>query len=140
MFVFVFIFIWDIPYLFRLDRDLVTWIYKRKINVMKHLEVYEAFGWETMGTGRLIIEEGEPSYRPDAQSRINDMQKTGELTIVDMSTCDEEEIEEAVASNAAKVLFINGDDCDRAIRYTVMDLHPEIIPATSLTPEDLITQ
>jgi hypothetical protein len=74
---FVFIFIWDIPYLFRLDRDLVTWIYKRKINVMKHLEVYETFGWETMGTGRLIIVEGEPSYRPDIQSRINDMQKTG---------------------------------------------------------------
>ena len=104
---------------------------------MKHIQVYEAFGWETMGTGRLIIVEGKPSYRPDIQSRINDMQRTGELAIVDMSTCDEEEIEEVVASEVQKVLFINGDDCERAIRYAVMDLHPEIIPATALTPEDL---
>lgn len=104
---------------------------------MKHIQVYEAFGWETMGTGRLIIVEGEPSYRPDIQTLIVRMQKTGELAIVDMSTCDEEEIEEVVASEVKKVLFINGDDCDRDIRYAVMDLHPEIIPATSLAPEDL---
>jgi hypothetical protein len=67
------------------------------------------------------------------------MVEAGELTIVDMSSCDVAEIEEVVASEVKKVLFINGDDCDRAIRYAVMDLHPEIIPATSLTLEDLYT-
>jgi hypothetical protein len=65
------------------------------------------------------------------------MEESGELAIVDMSTCDVAEIQNAVTSQAKKILFINGDDCDRAIRYAVMDLHPEIIPASDLSLEDL---
>jgi hypothetical protein len=104
---------------------------------MKHIELYETFNLSSVGTGRLIIVEGTAPYRLEIQALIDRMEQAGELAIVDMSACDEEEIEEAVASEVDKVLFINGDDCDRAIRYAVMDLHPEIIPSNMITPEDL---
>ena len=107
---------------------------------MKHIQVFEAFGWATATTGRLIIIEGTEAFRPEVQNIIHDMEERGELAIVDMSTCNKEEIDTAAASSVEKILFINGDDCERPIRYAVMDLHPEIIPAPSLTPEDLITQ
>ena len=104
---------------------------------MKHIQIFEAFGWATAGTGRLIIVEGTEPFRPAIQDIIDGMEESGELAIVDMSTCDEAEIENAVASQVEKILFINGDDCDRDIRYAVMDLHPEIIPATEMREEDL---
>ena len=104
---------------------------------MKHIQVFEAFGWSTAATGRLIIVEGTEPFRPEVQEAIDHMEESGELAIVDMSTCDEAEIEDAVASQAKKILFINGDDCERVIRYAVMDLHPEIIPAAGLLRADL---
>lgn len=105
---------------------------------MKHIEVYEAFNWENQGASRLIIIEGTEPFTTEIQSMVHDMEAKGELALVDMSTCDKAEIETAVASSVAKILFINGDDCERVIRYTVMDLHPEIIPAPLVTPEDLM--
>jgi hypothetical protein len=107
---------------------------------MKHIQIFEAFGWSTPATGRLIIVEGTEPFRPAIQDIIDHMEESGELAIVDMSTCDEAEIENAVASQVEKILFINGDDCERVIRYAVMDLHPEIIPATEMREEDLLTQ
>ena len=106
---------------------------------MKHIKMYEFFHFGA-STARLIIVEGAEPFAPETQDRIDAMEESGELTMVDMSTCDEAAIQEAVASPAKKVLFMNGDDCDRAIRYAVMDLHPEIIPATDLTPADLETE
>jgi hypothetical protein len=100
---------------------------------LKHINEFFYFG----ETSRLIIVEGTAPFRPETQVRIDDMVEAGELTIVDMSTCDVAEIEEAVASDIQKILFVNGDECERSIRYSVMDLHPEIIPASVLTPEDL---
>jgi hypothetical protein len=104
---------------------------------MKHIQVFEAFGWATSGTGRLIIVEGIAPFAPKIQEIIDGMEESGELVIVDMSTCDVAEIEDAVASGAKKILFVNGDECERPIRYAVMDLHPEIIPADAMTEEDL---
>ena len=107
---------------------------------MRHIDLYEAFNFKSMGTSRLIIVEGTAPYTPEVESLIRDMEETGELTIVDMSSCDVPDIEEAVTSDAMKVLFVGGDDCDRRIRYAVMDLHPEIIPASDLTPSDLLSK
>ena len=105
---------------------------------MKHIELYEAFGWDNKGASRLIIVEGTmDDIDPQVQEEIDDMQSHAELEIVDMSLCEEADVEVVAASNAKKVLFVNGDDCDRRIRYAVMDLHPEIIPAGSLTIDDL---
>jgi hypothetical protein len=101
-------------------------------------QMYEAFGWGTSGTGRLIIVEGTAPFAPEVQEIVNDMEESGELAMVDMSTCDVAEIQNAVASGAKKILFVNGDDCERTIRYAVMDLHPEIIPADAMQREDLI--
>jgi len=107
---------------------------------MKHIQVFEAFGWSTAATGRLIIVEGTAPFAPEVQEIVNDMEESGELAMVDMSTCDVAEISTAVASSAKKILFVNGDDCERTIRYAVMDLHPEIIPADAMQKEDLMTQ
>lgn len=104
---------------------------------MKHIQVYEAFNWETPGGSRLIIIEGTEPFTSEVQNIVHDMESSGKLAIVDMSTCDKEEIDAAAASSVEKILFINGDNCERPIRYAVMDLHPEIIPASMLTPEDL---
>jgi hypothetical protein len=106
---------------------------------MKHIQIFEAFNLSSMGTGRLIIVEGTAPYRLEIQDLINRMEEAGELAIVDMSACDETGIEDAVASPVEKILFVNGDGCDRAIRYAVMDLHPEIIPAPEMREEDLLT-
>jgi hypothetical protein len=107
---------------------------------MKHIQVYEAynhFNWETSGGSRLIIIEGTESFPAEVQNIIHSMEEEGNLAIVDMSSCDKAEIDAVVASSVAKILFINGDHCERPIRYAVMDLHPEIIPAGMLTVEDL---
>ena len=105
---------------------------------MKHIELYEAFGWNANGASRLIIVEGTPDdIDPQVQEEIDDMQSHAELEIVDMSLCEEADVAVVAASDAKKVLFVNGDDCDRRIRYAVMDLHPEIIPASVLTTDDL---
>lgn len=103
---------------------------------MKHLKPINEFFFFG-GTTRFIIVEGTEPFHPEIQARIDKMEEAGELAIVDMSTCDVAEIEAAVASDAMKILFVNGDECDRAIRYAVMDLHPEIIPAAELSQEDL---
>lgn len=104
---------------------------------MKHIQVYEAFSWEKPGGSRLIIIEGTEPFTSEVQNIVHDMESSGKLAIVDMSTCDKEEIDAAASSSVEKILFINGDNCERPIRYAVMDLHPEIIPATMLTAEDL---
>jgi hypothetical protein len=104
---------------------------------MKHIQVYEAFNWETPGGSRLIIIEGTEPFTAEVQDIVHTMEEAGKLAIVDMSSCDKAEIDAAVASSVAKILFINGDDCERPIRYAVMDLHPEIIPAHLVAPEDL---
>ena len=104
---------------------------------MKHIQVYEAFNWEKPGASRLIIIEGTEPFTTEVQNIIHDMESSGKLATVDMSTCDKGEIDAAVDSSVEKILFINGDNCERPIRYAVMDLHPEIIPAPMLTPEDL---
>lgn len=100
---------------------------------LKHINEFFYFG----ETGRLIIVEGTEPFAPETQDAIDDMMEAGVLTIVDMSTCDVAEIKSAVESDAGKILFVNGDECERSIRYAVMDLHPEIIPAAELTPADL---
>ena len=113
---------------------------------MQHIQAYdafqihEAFGWNPSETSRLIIVEGTAPFAPGIQEIIDHMEESGDLTIVDMSTCDVAEIQNAVESLAKKILFVNGDNCDRTIRYAVMDLHPEIIPASVVTKEDLMTQ
>lgn len=104
---------------------------------MKHLKDINEFFHFGAGSSRLIIVEGTEPFLPEIQDAIDHMEESGELAIVDMSTCDVAEIQNAVTSQAKKILFINGDDCDRAIRYAVMDLHPEIIPASDLSLEDL---
>lgn len=112
----------------------------QNIQAYDAFQIHEAFGWNTPGTGRLIIVEGTAPFAPEVQDTVNQMEASGDLLQVDMSTCDVTEIEEAVASGAKKILFVNGDDCDRTIRYAVMDLHPEIIPADAMVKEDLMVQ
>jgi hypothetical protein len=105
---------------------------------MKHIELYEAFEWNANGASRLIIVEGTPdALDPAVQEKMDDMQAQGKLLIIDMSLCDVADIKSAEASDATQILFINGDDCDRRIRYAVMDLHPEIIPAENMETNDI---
>lgn len=115
----------------------MSWIYKENKNeIMKHLKDINEFFYFEEAT-RLIIVEGTEPFLPEIQSIIDGMEETGELAIVDMSSCSLNDIKDAVASDAKKILFVNGDDCERPIRYAVMDLHPDIIPASSITAADL---
>jgi hypothetical protein len=51
---------------------------------MKHIQVYEAFNWETPGGIRLIIIEGTEPFTAEVQDIVHTMEEAGKLFVKSM--------------------------------------------------------